>query len=94
MSDLNWQNIDPATLSPAARAHYDTYKAAYKTASDARKAFEAQVVADAGVPAGKTLAFGYRFGKLSVALADAKDAPKAAAPKLSLAAYLATHNTR
>lgn len=95
MTDLVWTNIDASTLSPSASKAYLAYKDAYKLASDRRKAFEAQVISDHTLPPATTLKFGYRFGKLSVAVApaDAPAKPERSA-KLSLSDYLKTVSTR
>ena len=95
MTDLVWTNIDPTTLSADAQKLFNGYKEAYRLASDRRKAFEAQVIADHKLPTATTLKFGYRFGKLSVAVApaDAPAKPERSA-KLSLADYLKTVSTR
>lgn len=86
--ELNWQNdIDVASLSTSQQAAYNHYKAAYKTAKEAREKFEGTMQANA--PAGKRIVFNYRFGKLSVALAD--DKPQASTngkAKLTLAQWL------
>lgn len=87
MSELTWVNIDPATLSTEDRANYEAYKVAQRAAAELRTAFEAGMNAKA--PQGKRMVFGYKFGKLSVALDDAKtDKPKAPAGGLSLADFL------
>lgn len=84
---LDWVTIDPDTLAPDHRAAYEEYKAAYRLAKDARTAFENGMQAQA--PVGKRMCFGYNFGKLSIALDAAKDAPKAAKGVQSLASFLA-----
>lgn len=91
MAELAWQEIDPSALPPVALEAYVAYKAAYKAAKQAKQTFEESVIANADLPAGKTLKFGYNFGRLSIALADDTTKPaKIQAPKQSLAAYLAT----
>lgn len=84
---LDWTQVDVNTLDTGDRASYEAYKSAYRTMKEAREAFESGMQANA--PQGKRLVFGYNFGKLSVALDDAKDAPKAKSGTQSLAAFLA-----
>lgn len=89
-SNVKWSTVDPNSLNEKQRAAYNAYKAAYKTASEAREAFESMIRADMAlvIPAGKTVAFGYRFGQLGMAIVDAAKptTPKKAVP---LAAALA-----
>jgi hypothetical protein len=70
---LNWISVDTSTLPPDLATAYEAYKAAQAHASELRVAFE-----DAAcVPIGKLMslkpgfdvAFGYRWGQLSVAAA-------------------------
>lgn len=95
MADLKWVNIDIATLAPVARKAFDAYKAQYKLASDLRKTFEATMISVADMGHDRTLRFGYRFGKLSIAIdkADEISKPERTAG-LSLADYLKTVSTR
>lgn len=88
---LDWVQVDVASLSTEHQAAYADYKAAYADMKLARQAFEQGMQTNA--PKGKRLVFGYNFGKLSVALDDAKDAPKAKAGVQSLADFLA-HSDR
>lgn len=88
MSDLAWKNVDLDTLTAVQREAYEDYKEAQREAAKLRTAFEELM--QAGVPTSRRLVFGYRFGKLSVALAeDDRKPPKAASKALSLADYLA-----
>jgi alpha-ketoglutarate-dependent taurine dioxygenase len=69
-SDLNWVQVSlEDNLALAKRL--DAVRLAEKTHKDLRAAFETQFVAAArkkgAIDEGYTLAFGYRFGKLSVA---------------------------
>ncbi len=89
----DWKTIDPAGLSPKAKAAYDTYKAAASKAAELRKAFDDVMQADVqkiGLAADKRVVMGFNFGKLSMALADAA---KPAAPKnaVNLAALVGFH---
>lgn len=89
-TNLVWNTIAVETLSKDAQAAYAEYKALYATMKKAREAFEAMVIKESGIPATSTLRFGYRFGKLSVAV-DVADKPKAATSgkgALSLSDYM------
>lgn len=88
--EANWVEINPTTLSGDAASLYASYKEAYRIAKAMREKFEAEMNELADCPDGKRLAFGYNFGKLSVAMVDdnGKPASKAKAP-LSLSAFLA-----
>lgn len=93
MANSNWLNdVDPASLGEEAEALYNDYRAAYRTASAKRDAFETHVndaMRDAGqLPDGKAIVFSYRFGKLSMSIGEARQPRKAAAKPLSLAAWL------
>lgn len=84
---LDWSQVDVDTLEAGDRARYDAYKDAYRVMKASREAFEQGMQAQA--PQGMRLVFGYNFGKLSVALDAAKDAPKAKSGVQSLSAFLA-----
>ena len=80
--NLSWQEVDEATsVTEDIKTAYDTYKAAQKVAGDKRREFEEAFIAEARkkkiIEDGQTLRFGYRFGKVPVAL-DAADKPKTA----------------
>ena len=93
-ADLTWTEIDPASLPSSLASLYEGYKAAYRTMKECRTVFE-QAMNDAASPAqGKRVVCGYNFGKLSIALADAKDAPKSSQAKGSLADFLANASAR
>jgi hypothetical protein len=85
--DAVWTTIDPASLPQEAKALYDAYKTQYRVMKEAREAFENYV--GKGVPKGQRMVFGYNFGKLSVALVVDDRKPKQAAPKQTLAEFLA-----
>lgn len=88
MSEAVWQDIDLDTLSDEQRAAYEAYKVAQRQAAALRKGFEDTM--QAGLPEGKRLAFGYRFGKLSAAVVeDDRKAGKPKAKATSLADFLA-----
>lgn len=89
MSDVTWVQVDVSTFSAEAQVAYSEYKDAQRKAAQLRVAFEAVATEGLDVPAGMKVAFGYKFGKLSVALVEGtaiKAAPKA---KGSLADFLA-----
>lgn len=78
--NLSWQEVDEATsVTGDIKTAYDAYKAAQKVAGDKRREFEEAFIAEArkkkAIDDGQTLRFGYRFGKLAVAV-DVADKPK------------------
>lgn len=82
---LDWKPIEIETMPAALRTLYANYKEAQRIASEHRQAFEdaccGPVAKLLGAKAGQDVAFGYRFGQLSVALTD-KRAPTARANAL------------
>lgn len=89
---MKWLNdVQPDTLGVEAKAAYETYKAAYRAAKVQREAFEALardvLAAEHGVD-GDTVAFGYRFGKLSIGIGEARERKVAKPAPLSLKAWL------
>lgn len=89
-NDAVWVEIDPATLDAQAQAQYKAYKDLYKQAKEAQARFEEMVNDSAGLPEGKRLVFGYRFGKLSAAVVEKEEVKAKTSPqKLSLSAYMA-----
>lgn len=91
MTELTWINdIDVSTLSTQAQKDYQEYKAAYAMAKEAQAKFEAGVNAEAGLPEGKAIVFNYRFGKLSMAVGEAKVKAKPQQGKVNLAQFLAS----
>lgn len=84
-NELAWKQIDVASLGAEAIKLWEAKRAKDAEAKAMREAFEQHVNALVTVPAGKRLVMGYRFGKLSVALDDAKAAaPKAGTKTLTL----------
>ena len=77
-----WNNIDPASLPEDLAKLYYAYQQAQSAASTARKLFESECNEAFDCGPGNRLAFGYKFGKLSVALVP--DAPRASASTNSL----------
>ena len=83
-SSPTWDNIDPETLPEDILRHYRAYQLAQASASEARKLFESEcnLAFDSGP--GNRLAFGYKFGRLSVAIV--KDAPRSSSSAKPLSA--------
>lgn len=86
---IEWTQLDPDTLSPDLRKAYDDYRAAAKAAAILRTTFEALMTNAIDPLDGEKLAFGYKFGKLSLAIVPA-DRPKRRTAAVSLADYLAS----
>jgi hypothetical protein len=82
-STADWREVDTTALPTGLAALYSDYKAAQRLATDARTAFEAAFSEMANVPASQRLGFGYRFGKLSVAVLP-NDRPTAKPRKATL----------
>lgn len=89
---LDWQTVDTSSLKGAIGKAFGVYTAAMEAvkaspqqiaANEARKAFEelatSEMLKGDKVPAGKVPQFGYKWGKLSIAWADATAAKKAGA---------------
>lgn len=85
--ELDWTQLDPASLSPALRAAYDAYKEAARHAESMRKTFEASMTNAIDPMDGEKVVFGYRFGKLSLAIAPA-DKPRKPSAAVSLADFI------
>lgn len=81
-----WKEINPETLPKDVKAAYDAFKAKYAEAAQLREVFEKAVDKTVQLPAGKRMAISYRFGKLSMAIADAEPA-KVSRKAVSLAAF-------
>lgn len=77
-TDLVWQDVDTESFTGPLKKAYEAKKAQDAISRTKREAFEDAVIASArakGVLAdGQTFAFGYRFGKLTVAVTDLKKA--------------------
>ena len=78
--DVQWLQIDPSDLNTDNQKLYKLLKDAQEKTRKIREDFEEGVrkQAHAMIPEGHTLAFGYKFGRLSVAAVPAEK-PKAAA---------------
>lgn len=83
----DWHNVDIDSLPKTIRDEYDAYKRSYAEMKAAREAFESamRTALASATPAGKRLAFGYNFGKLSLAIVDAAPAKSPSAKAISLA---------
>lgn len=84
----NWQTIDPTTLPVPIVKQYERYKEAYREMKAERKAFEDALSALAPASPGKRIAFGYNYGKLSIAVVDDDAKPAPAKGALSLGDFL------
>ena len=67
-TELEWTQLDPASLSPDLRKAYDAYKEAARHAESLRKTFEASMTNAIDPLDTEKVVFGYRFGKLSLAV--------------------------
>jgi hypothetical protein len=81
-TELAWETLDTSTLSPDLLKLYTEYKTRADIASQARKAFEGAMIDKLDLPSHLTLRFGYKFGRISVALDKATSAKPSG--KLSL----------
>ena len=85
-----WSEINPDTLPQEIAAAYALYKEMYRAMKAQRTEFETMLSAQASLPEGKRVIFGYNFGKLSVAIVDDDRKPAKATPaKQSLADFIA-----
>ena len=91
--DAVWCELNPDTLPNNIKGTYIAYKDMYKLMKEARTSFETRLSANAHVPEGKRMIFGYNFGKLSVAIVDDDRKPAKATPaKQSLADFIASQS--
>lgn len=89
-STADWRTIDAESLPTDIRSAYDAYKSANRLAQAAREFFEQQFTDAIPVPAGSRIAFGYRFGKLSIAvIPDDRPATKPRTTPLTMAELMA-----
>jgi len=79
----DWQSLDITTLSADLQSAYHDYRTAQDIANKRRKTFEDAMSAKLELPAHLALAFGYKFGRLSVAIVPASR-PSSAKPAMSL----------
>lgn len=87
-TEPEWTALDLDTLSPELRALHADMREAMAVASAKRKAFEAAMILAIDPLDNEKLIFGYRFGKLSVAIVPATPA-KRTASAASLADFMA-----
>jgi len=70
----SWVKVDPSSLPEGLRSKWTALAKASAAQKAAREEFEAAFVSASNkakkIEAGKTLAFGYRFGGLAVAVVD------------------------
>ena len=85
--DVKWTTVDVDSLPQEMKKLYAKYKAQYALMKEAREAFEDAFAGEVSLPAGKKVAFGYKFGKLSVGVVDAGKAANSGKTK-SLADWL------
>lgn len=81
--DLAWQTIDTTNLPDDLALAYEDYRDLNRKAQAAREAFETAFRTLVPAAPRKSWLFGYRFGKLSVALGDAQPI-KSTAPRGAL----------
>lgn len=81
-------NVQVEMFSEETQIAYSIYKDAQRKAAEARKAFEDLALAQMSVPQGHQVAFGYKFGKLSIGIAKGEAQVKAAKPSMSLDAWM------
>jgi hypothetical protein len=82
MASEDWTEIDPNTeLSATTRQMYEQAKSIYKQYKAARDMFEGAMQDEhaGALPAGSELKFGYKFGKLSIAIGPKRERVKATA---------------
>lgn len=66
--ELAWETLDTSTLSSDLLTLYTEYKRHADIASKARKVFEQAMVDKLDLPQHLTLRFGYKFGRIAVAI--------------------------
>ena len=86
-TELEWTQLDPSTLSPELRKAYDVFRDAARHANSLREAFERAMTVAIDPLEGEKVVFGYRFGKLSLAIAPA-DKPRKPSAAVSLADFI------
>ena len=86
-AELEWTQLDPSSLSPDLRKAYDAYRDAARHANSLREAFERAMTVAIDPLDTEKVVFGYRFGKLSLAIAPA-DKPRKPSAAVSLADFI------
>lgn len=92
---LEWINVEVAQLPSVRQSQFAEMKRIYKDYQAAKQAFEDGMNEDYAdsLGADQCIVFGYRFGKLSVAVAPRETKRVASAkPAVSLSAFLATQS--
>lgn len=82
-AELNWQEIDPATLPAIQAAAYQEYKVAQRAAAELRTKFTASMNEAAELPEGFKMVFSFNFGMLKAAIVADDAKPKAASKSAS-----------
>ena len=85
--EIEWTQLDPDSLSADLRKAYDAYKDAARHANALREAFERAMTTAIDPLDSEKVIFGYRFGKLSLAIAPA-DKPRKPSAAVSLADFI------
>ena len=85
--EIEWTQLDPASLSADLRKAYDAYRDAARHANTLREAFERAMTVAIDPLDTEKVVFGYRFGKLSLAIAPA-DKPRKPSAAVSLAEFI------
>lgn len=86
-SEATFVEIEVESLTEEQRRLYEAYKDSYRVTKGKRLAFEASM--QNGVAEGMRIVCGYNFGKLSIAMVEAKEPKKPKVEKLGLADYMA-----
>ena len=77
-TELAWQDVDTDSFTGPLKKAYEAKKAQDAVSRSKREAFESAVIESARaknvLTASQTFAFGYRFGKLTVAVTELKKA--------------------
>jgi|SRR5579872_985568 len=86
-----WLELSQDDMQSETAAAYEAYKLAYRHAQSLKAEYERAMLAQAGLPEGKALVFGYNFGKASIKVVEASErkAKAQAKPQLSLKEFLA-----
>ena len=85
--ELEWTQLDLASLSPELRDKYDAYRNAARHANTLREAFERAMTVAIDPLDTEKVVFGYRYGKLTLAIAPA-DKPRKPSAAVSLAKFI------
>ena len=84
-SELNWITVDESSMNAALTKRLAEVRDLAKQHADAKRAFELQFIAGVrktgSLEEGDTLAFGYRYEKLSIAKTENKPRTPAASAK-------------